>query len=354
MHLPTVDYERGCVLLLDQTRLPHEEEVLRCEDVPALVEAIQRLVVRGAPAIGVAAAHGVSLAADRLLQQGSAGDELVSGVRAAVDELRASRPTAVNLGWALDRMEGRLAEAVQVGAQGEDLRGALAAEAEAIHREDVELCRAMGEHGAALLPDPCTVLTHCNTGALATAGIGTALGVVYAAVEAGKQVRVYVDETRPLLQGARLNTWELARHGIPATLICDGAAGWTLRTRRVDAVIVGADRIAANGDVANKIGTYPLAVLAARHGVPFYVAAPYSTLDLSLAGGDEIPIEERRAEEVTGFAGRSVAAAGTEAFNPAFDVTPAELIAGIITERGVFRPPFAETLAGAYVAGPGR
>jgi len=289
----------------------------------------------------------VTMAADWLLEQGSGGDELRRGLERAMGELDASRPTAVNLRWALSRMRERLASLPQ-DAEPATVREALAAEAAAIQQEDVDLCRRMGENGAALLPDPCTVITHCNTGALATAGIGTALGVVFAAVEAGKKVSVFVDETRPLLQGARLNTWELAQRGIPATLICDGAAGWTLKTQRVDAALVGADRIAANGDAANKIGTYSLAVLCARHGVPFYVAAPYSTLDLGLASGEEIPIEERDPAEVTGVRGLAVAAEGTQAFNPAFDVTPAELIAGIITEHGVFRPPFTKSLAKAY------
>ncbi len=345
MQYPTVDYEQGAVLLLDQTRLPHEVVQLRCTTVEELVEAIRSLSVRGAPAIGVAAAHGVTLAADRLLERGMDGPELLAELQEAVDRLEASRPTAVNLHWALRRMRAVLEEAVPGGG---DLRERLHREAVAIHEEDVRLCEAMGRHGAELLPERAVVLTHCNTGALATVGIGTALGVVYAAVEQGKQVEVIVDETRPLLQGARLNTWELAEHGIAATLICDGAAGWTLATRRVDAVLVGADRIARNGDVANKIGTYPLAVLAHRHGVPFYVVAPYSTLDLDLATGEEIPIEEREAGEVTACRGHAVARDGTAAFNPAFDVTPHELIAGIVTERGVVREPYEENFRRLY------
>ena len=352
MKYPTVEYQPGVVRLLDQTRIPFECVQLECHDVDTLIDAIRRLVVRGAPAIGVAAAHGASLAADRLVEAGADGETLASSVADQMARLRAARPTAVNLGWALDRMELCLDRAVVAG-EGDPgvLRDRLRSEAAAIHAEDVELCSAMGEHGAALLPDPSTVITHCNTGALATVGIGTALGVVYAAVQAGKRVEVYVDETRPLLQGARLNTWELAQHGIPATLLCDSAAAWLLKNRKVDAALVGADRIAANGDTANKIGTYSLAVQAARHGVPFYVAAPYSTLDLSLASGDEIPIEERDAAEVTGCLGHPVAPVGTAAFNPAFDVTPHELIAGIITERGVFRPSFAKNFAQEYASG---
>jgi len=358
MRYPTVDYERGAVLLLDQTRLPHEVVQLRCATVEELVAAIRRLSVRGAPAIGVAAAHGVALAAHRRLEEGIRGEAFGRGLLEAIERLEASRPTAVNLHWALRRMRKVVEDAMEESVHGpadvaradfeEGLRGRLEEEAARIHREDQELCEAMGRHGAALLPDPAVVLTHCNTGALATAGIGTALGVVYAAARQGKKVEVYVDETRPLLQGARLNTWELKEHGIGATLICDGAAGWTLATRRIDAVLVGADRIARNGDVANKIGTYSLAVLAHRHGVPFYVVAPYSTLDFSLAGGGEIPIEERDGAEVTSCRGHAVALEGTRAFNPAFDVTPHELIAGIITERGVVRPPYEDNFRRLY------
>ncbi len=339
-HTPTVEYRSSQVRLLDQTRLPLEETVCVCRDVPSLIDAIRRLVVRGAPAIGVAAAHGAVLAADRRLEGPAADFE--DGLRSDLAALRAARPTAVNLGWALDRMEKILAE---VG--GDDppaLRARLAAEAAAIEAEDIELCRRMGAHGAALLPEACTVITHCNTGALATAGIGTALGVLKTAHDQGKRLRVLADETRPLLQGARLTAWELQRWGIEVRVQADGAAGWALRTQGVDAVLVGADRIAANGDAANKIGTYPLAVLARRHGVPFYVVAPTSTLDPSLATGEAIPIEERGAEELTALGGRRTAPEGVGAFNPAFDVTPAELITAIVTERGVHRPPYETSL----------
>jgi methylthioribose-1-phosphate isomerase len=342
MSLPTVDFAPGVVRLLDQTRLPHEEVALECRDLDTLIDAIRRLVVRGAPAIGVAAAHGVVMAADIRLATGESGEGLLTGLREDIERLRASRPTAVNLGWALDRMAPLLA------AGSEGLRDRLAAEARKVHEEDIELCRRMGENGAALLPDIGTVITHCNTGALATAGIGTALGVVLAATQAGKKLKVFADETRPLLQGARLTAWELQRAGVEVQVIADGAAGWTLKTQKVDAVLVGSDRIAANGDVANKIGTYPLAVLAHRHQVPFYVVAPYSTLDMSLASGDEIPIELRDGSEVTHLAGQAVAPEGVDGFNPAFDVTPHELVSAIVTEVGVLRPPYRETLGRSY------
>ena len=346
---PTVAYETGVVRLLDQTRLPAEEVVHESRDLPTLIDAIQRLVVRGAPAIGVAAGHGAVLAADLRLAAGDEAD-FVAGLRNDLAHLRAARPTAVNLGWALDRQEKVLAEAGDRSPA--DLRTALAAEARAIHDEDVELCRRMGEHGASLLPDSATVLTHCNTGALATAGIGTALGVVDAAVQGGKSVRVYADETRPLLQGARLTAWECQRIGVEVDVLADGAAGWLMKTRQIDAVLVGSDRIAGNGDVANKIGTYAVAVLAQRHGVPFYVVAPTSTVDLSLASGEDIPIEMRAAEEIHAFGGARTAPQGVGGFNPAFDVTPAELVSAIVTETGVLRPPYGPALR-ASVAGGG-
>ena len=341
MAIPTVAYVPGSVRLLDQTRLPHHEEVLDCRTIDELVDAIRRLVVRGAPAIGVAAGWGVVLSAH--LRQ---GDGFHSGVSEDIATLRASRPTAVNLGWALDRMVAVLDELGE--ADPATALDRLAEEAGRIHQEDVELCRKMGENGAALISDDATIITHCNTGALATAGIGTALGVVFAAVDDGKTVKVFADETRPLLQGARLTAWELGRAGVEVEVICDGAAGWTMHTHRIDAVFVGSDRIAANGDVANKIGTYSLAVLARRHGVPFYVVAPYSTLDMTLATGAEIPIELRDPSEVTSFGGQATAPDGVGAFNPAFDVTPAELVSGIVTEKGVFRPPYDEAFLRDY------
>ncbi|HKK71410.1 MAG TPA: S-methyl-5-thioribose-1-phosphate isomerase [Candidatus Krumholzibacteria bacterium] len=345
MSTSTVAYRDGAVHLLDQTRLPHHEEVLVCGDVPTLVDAIRRLVVRGAPAIGVAAGHGVVMAAERRLDTGG---DFVAGVREDIETLRASRPTAVNLGWALDRQVVVLDR--MAAAEPTAVRDALAAEARAIHAEDEELCRRMGRFGAELLPDPATVITHCNTGALATAGIGTALGVILTAAEQGRTVKVFADETRPLLQGARLTAWELRRAGVGVEVMSDGAAGWCLHTQPVDAVLVGSDRIAANGDVANKIGTYPLAVLARRHGVPFYVVAPTSTVDLTLPAGDGIPIEQRDSAEVTAYGGHPVAPEGVGGFNPAFDVTPAELVSAIVTDQGVLRPPYGPALESAVAA----
>ena len=346
MTTPTVGYVPGTVRLLDQTRLPAAEETLECHSIDELVDAIRRLVVRGAPAIGVAAAWGVVLSAHLRLD-----GEFYPGVREDIVVLRASRPTAVNLGWALDRLGTELDRLEREGVRPDAALVYLTEAAERIHEEDIELCRRMGENGAALLPDESTIITHCNTGALATAGIGTALGVVFAAVEAGKRVKVFADETRPLLQGARLTAWELHRAGVEVEVICDGAAGWTLNTHQIDAVLVGSDRIAANGDVANKIGTYSLAVLARRHSVPFYVVAPYSTLDLSLSSGAEIPIEQRDPAEVTRFGGFQTTPEGVGAFNPAFDVTPAELVTGIVTEKGVFRAPYEESFRRDYSEG---
>jgi methylthioribose-1-phosphate isomerase len=324
------------LVLLDQTLLPAEEverHYQRWEDV---AEAIRTLVVRGAPAIGVAAAFGVALAA----RQSRAHDwnGFLADLETAIKGLAATRPTAVNLFWALDRMQ-------RVARGGRDLpleavRGRLLAEAHAILNEDVAANRAIGDHGAALVPSGARVLTHCNAGALATAGYGTALGVIRSAHAQGKIALVWVDETRPVMQGSRLTAWECVQEAIPHRLIADVAAASVMARGEVDLVITGADRIAANGDTANKIGTYALAVIARHHGVPFYVAAPFATIDPALASGDRIPIEERDAAEVRGVAGRVTAPADSPVFNPAFDVTPASLIAAIITERGVFRPPY--------------
>lgn len=318
------------VVILDQTLLPDEEQYLQCGRVAEIAEAIRALRVRGAPLIGIAAAYGIALAA-----QGDPGGAL-GRVEQAADLLRATRPTARNLFWAIDRMVARAREG--------DSAEALRAEALAIHGEDAEACRRIGGHGAELLKDGARVLTICNTGGLATGGSGTALGVIRAAHAAGKKVEVLACETRPLLQGARLTMWELMQDGIPGTLITDSMAGTCLARGMADIVITGADRIARNGDTANKIGTYTLAVLAQHHRVPFYVAAPMSTVDLSLADGTEIPIEERDGDEVRGFRGVPVAPPGVPAFNPAFDVTPAGLIRGIITERGVLREPYRQSL----------
>lgn len=311
------------VVMLDQRRLPVAEEYLRLRTVEQMAEAIERLAVRGAPAIGIAAAYGVVLGAAEGI-----------GVPAAVERLRRTRPTAVNLAWALDRM-------ARVGSR--DV-AALAQEARAIHREDVAACRALGAAGAAFVPDGATILTHCNAGALATGGYGTALGVVRAARESGKRVRVVACETRPVLQGARLTAWELARDGFEVTLVTDSMVAQLLRAGGADLAVVGADRIARSGDVANKIGTYGLACLAAVHDVPLYVAAPWSTVDLACASGDSIVIERRDPREVLGFGDARVAPEGVAADNPAFDVTPARLVRAIVTERGVAAPPGEKAL----------
>src|SRR5437867_322768 len=312
--------------LLDQRRLPHEMVYVTCRTSHEVASAIAGMIVRGAPAIGVAAAFGMALAKKR-------GDDLVF----AAMELRAARPTAVNLARAVDRM---------LRAEGK------ASEAEAIFEEDLEANHRIGRFGAELLGEKTTILTHCNAGALATAGYGTALGVIRAAVEQGKRIAVFADETRPYLQGARLTAWELQQDGIDVTLITDNMAGHFFQQRKFDAVIVGADRIAANGDTANKIGTYTLAVLANVHGVPFYIAAPFSTIDVATKNGAAIPIEERSATEVTEIDGTRIAPDGVAVRHPAFDVTPAKLITAIITDRGVLRPPFEESIARCYRSRP--
>ena len=349
MKIATVRWENGKVVLLDQTLLPEREEYLVCETPQQVVEAIRRLSVRGAPAIGVAAAYGAALAAQRIETEEPAVFRQV--MSRAFAQLKEARPTAVNLPWALDRLTAVLA-AHGGGRPVADLRAALLDEARRIEAEDAAACLALGRYGIELMPDEGTVLTHCNAGALATAGQGTALSVIYAAVAAGKRLHVFADETRPLLQGARLTAWDCRQMGIPVTVLCDNAAGWALAQGRVDRIIVGADRIARNGDVANKIGTYPLAVLAREHGVPFYVAAPTSTLDRALGSGGEIPIEERAAEEVLAFRGYPVTPQGVSAFNPAFDVTPSSLVAAIVTEAGIARPPYDASLAALAEGGP--
>ena len=330
----------GSVRLIDQTLLPRREVHLETSDYRDLARAIREMQVRGAPLIGITAAYALALAAREAAA--SEKDVLMARLREAAAELRATRPTASNLSWALERML-RLAEGA---GDGRSAVQALEAEAVRIHQEEIDACRRIGASGAALLPTGVSLLTHCNTGSLATGGYGTALGVVRTAWEQGKLQRVYVTETRPLLQGARLTAWELQRDGIPFTLIVDGAAGQLLRRGLAGAVIVGADRIAANGDVANKVGTYSLAVLALENGLPFYVAAPTSTIDLDTAGGDRISIEERAADEVTALAGVTTAPEGIAAANPAFDLTPAEYVSAIITENGVARAPYESSLAG--------
>ncbi|MBI3458625.1 MAG: S-methyl-5-thioribose-1-phosphate isomerase [Candidatus Rokubacteria bacterium] len=333
----TVAWLGDRILLLDQRRLPTEEVYVECRIWEEVADAIRSLAVRGAPAIGVTAAFGVALAA--LASKAPQVDELIADLEIAIKGLGATRPTAVNLFWALDRMRRHALDhrALPVAT----VRAGLVAEAETILEEDIAANRRLGAHGISLVPEGARILTHCNAGGLATAGYGTALGVVRAAVEAGRRPFVWVDETRPVLQGARLTAWELAKEGIPHTVIADVAAASMMARGEVDLVLVGADRIAANGDTANKVGTYGLAVLAQAHGLPFYVAAPFSTIDPSLPDGKAIPIEERDAREVQELAGQRLVPAGTSARNPAFDVTPAALITAVITERGVFRPPYS-------------
>ncbi len=336
----TLRWRHGRLEMIDQRALPGEVRYLPFDSAASVAEGIRSMVVRGAPAIGCAAAYGVALDALRL--QDKSAPEFSAGIEAALDCLGHSRPTAVNLFWALERM--RKAWHTFSGSTPAQIALMLLDEARAISTADIEANRSMGRHGAALLDDGARILTHCNAGALATAGHGTALGVIRSAVEAGKKVSVVANETRPFLQGARLTAWELAQDGIPVTLIADSAAGYLMSRGEIDVVLVGADRIAANGDVANKIGTYTVAVLAQRHQIPFYVAAPLSTIDARIASGAEIPIEERSADELTGYRGVRWAPEGIAVRNPAFDVTPAELITGIICEKGVVLAPDRDRL----------
>jgi methylthioribose-1-phosphate isomerase len=338
-----VEWRGDALAILDQRELPHREVVLECHSVKQVAEAIRSLAVRGAPIIGVAAAYGMALAAT--ISTETRTRALLREIEDAAEALKASRPTAVNLGWAVDRMLAvATGQCCSVGSTLQRVHEEMVAEAIRIETEDREACSAMGAFGAELIPDGANVLTHCNTGMLCTAGIGTALGVVISAHRSGKRLHVWVDETRPVLQGARLTAWELGRLGIPRTLIADVAAGSLMAGGEVDLVILGADRIAANGDVANKVGTYPLAVLARHHDVPFYVAAPTSTVDLAMPSGGDIPIEQRDPVEIVSPMGVAFAEPDTPAANPAFDVTPAELITAIVTERGVVRAPFVAGL----------
>ena len=337
------DARSGFVRLIDQTLLPTEFLRIDLEDVPGVWEAIKALRVRGAPAIGVAAAFGAVLGA-------RAGNDARVSLAAATAHLRTSRPTAVNLFWALDRMDRVAVESSSL--PDEKLIERLLVEAQAIATEDKAMCRQIGFHGASLIEDGEGVLTHCNAGGLATADYGTALAVFFSAHENGKRIRVFADETRPLLQGARLTAWELQRRGIPVTLICDNMAAHVMKEGKVQKVVVGADRIAANGDAANKIGTYGVALLAKAHGIPFYVAAPSSTFDLSIPDGSHIPIEQRDPKEITHGFGRRTAPEGIDVYNPAFDVTPAELIAGIITERGLIAPVTKQNIRALLLPAP--
>jgi len=332
----------GCLELVDQRRLPAEFATLQCRDVETLFEAIKTLTVRGAPAIGVAGAYGLVLT----LQKLSANDgveKALETLAAAREYLASSRPTAVNLSWALDRVCKRAN--AQHGTTLQSLQETVLAEAKVIHEEDVDMCRRIGQHGERFIKEGAGILTHCNAGALATAGQGTALSVMFEAHKKGRKFRVYADETRPLLQGARLTAWELKQAGIDVTVICDNMAGWLMKQGKINAVITGADRIAANGDAANKIGTYSLSILAREHGVPFYIAAPSSTFDLTIKSGAEIPIEQRAAQEVTTLHGIQIAPAGVAAYNPAFDVTDARDITAIITEKGIIEKPDTKRIA---------
>jgi methylthioribose-1-phosphate isomerase len=341
--LPTIEWRDDAVVMVDQRKLPAEEIYVSCRTAAEVARAIKTMVIRGAPAIGVAAAMGLALG---VRQSRSTGTQKLATDFYKLCELMAStRPTAVNLFWAIERMKHSFAAGVTAGESVEQLKARLVAEAGAIHDEDVASCRAIGAYGAGVVPDNARILTHCNAGALATAGYGTALGVIRGAIESGKTVAVFADETRPFLQGARLTAWELVKDGIDTTVITESMAAPLMRDGRIDLVVVGADRIAANGDTANKIGTYTVALVAREHGVPFYVAAPVSTIDLDTPDGRRIPIEERDSREVTHVKSVRLAPEGAKIFNPAFDVTPHALIAGIITERGIARAPYTESLA---------
>jgi methylthioribose-1-phosphate isomerase len=346
--LPTIDWQDDMIVMVDQRKLPGQEVYVRCRTAQEVARSIRTMVIRGAPAIGVAAAMGIALAARRSMATGT--KQFAVDFQKTCDMMAATRPTAVNLFWAIDRMKKAFADGAQAGESPGELAARLEREARAIHDEDVANCRAMGSFGAHVVPDGARVLTHCNAGALATAGYGSALGVIRAAVEQGKKIAVFADETRPFLQGARLTAWELVREGINTTVITESMAGPLMRAGEVDLVVVGADRIAANGDTANKIGTYTVAVLAHEHKVPFYVAAPLSTIDLSTPDGDQIPIEERDGREITHIGSSRLTPEGAHIRNPAFDVTPHRYIAGIITEKGIVRPPFADGLRRAFEA----
>ena len=344
--LPTIAREGDVVVMIDQRKLPAQEVYVRCKTAAEVARAIKTMVIRGAPAIGVAAAMGIALGMRKSKATGT--QKFAAEFQNVCELMAATRPTAVNLFWAIDRMKRTFAAAALAGESVDQIKDRLDRESQLIHDEDVASCRAMGAFGAEVVPADAKILTHCNAGALATAGYGTALGVIRGAVEMGKTVAVFADETRPFLQGARLTAWELVRDGIQTTVITDNMAGALMRQGKVNFVVVGADRIAANGDTANKIGTYTVAVLAREHQIPFYVAAPLSTIDLKTPDGHHIPIEERSSREVTHVGSSQLAPEGAGVWNPAFDVTPNHLIAGIITERGIFRAPYIESLARAF------
>lgn len=338
--IKTLEWTDEGVRFIDQTKLPTEEVYVTCTTYEEVADAIRTMIVRGAPAIGVAAAMGVALGVRDA--EGDHVSELRREFQQICDTIGETRPTAVNLFWAIQRMKDKFEAASELPVA--QIKQTLVMEAQRMYLEDIAANEAMGRHGAVLLPSSGSVLTHCNAGALATCGYGTALGVVRAAVESGKKLHVYADETRPFLQGARLTAWELVKDNIPTTLISDNMAGAMMRQGKIGAVIVGADRIAANGDVANKIGTYTVAVLAKEHGIPFYVAAPWSTIDMETPDGSKIPIEQRSSREVTHFGGKQIAPNGVKVENPAFDVTPNQYVTAIITERGVAKAPYSESL----------
>jgi len=341
--LPTIEWSGDAVVMIDQRKLPSAEVYVRCRTASEVARAIKTMVIRGAPAIGVAAAMGIALGMRKSKATGTR--RLATEFQKTCDLMAATRPTAVNLFWAIDRMKRTFADAAQAGASVTEIGHRLETEALRIHDEDVASCKAMGAHGATLVPATAQILTHCNAGALATAGYGTALGVVRAAVAQGKRVAVLADETRPFLQGARLTAWELVKDGIDTTVITDNMAAAMMGQGLVDLVVVGADRIAANGDVANKVGTYGVAILAREHGIPFYVAAPISTVDPDTPDGSRIPIEERNEREVTHVGSARLTPSGARVRNPAFDVTPARYVTAIVTERGIARPPYEKSLA---------
>ncbi len=340
MKFKTIEWKRDRVRLLDQRRLPREVRYLDCKDASSVAEAIRTMAIRGAPAIGVAAAMGIALAARKI--RSNRPEILRKSLEKVCEQMRQTRPTAVNLFWAVDRMNRVWDQ--EESDDIETMKKRLEEEALRIYEEDLEISRKIGEKGRALIKGGYGVLTHCNAGGLATAGLGTALAVIHAAWAQGKRFRVFVDETRPLLQGSRLTAWELAQEKIPAVVLTDNMAGWLMKKEEIKLVLVGADRIARNGDTANKIGTYGLAILSKWHDIPFYVAAPTSTLDISLASGRDIPIEQRKPEEVTHLGGKRITPDGIRAFNPGFDVTPHSLIRGIITEKGIVREPFYKNL----------
>ena len=347
--LPTIEWKDDAVVMIDQRKLTASEVYVTCKTANEVAKAIKTMVIRGAPAIGVAAAMGIAVGMTRSRATGT--KQFTTEFQKTCELMAGTRPTAVNLFWAIERMKKAFAAAAHDGQSVDEIKRKLVAEARAIHDEDVQSCRTMGAHGATLVPSSARILTHCNAGALATAGYGTALGVIRAAAEQGKTIAVLADETRPFLQGARLTAWELVRDGIDTTVITDNMAGAMMRLGEVDLVVVGADRIAANGDVANKIGTYSVAVLAKAHGIPFYVAAPLSTVDLNTPDGSGIPIEERNEREVTHVGANRLTPEGARIRNPAFDVTPSQYVTAIITERGIARAPFTESLPQLFELG---